>query len=73
MAVFKLPRLPTNWQEQPQLFERYWDDAMSKIEANLNSLLTIPGVQAAILDLQATTTAIDNRTQSSREFLDSAR
>lgn len=28
----KLPRLYPNWQDQPGLFERYWDKAMKRIE-----------------------------------------
>ena len=28
----KFPRLPVNWADQPKLFERYWDKAMSMLE-----------------------------------------
>jgi hypothetical protein len=73
MATFRLPRLPPNWHEQPQLFERYWDEAMKKIEDNLNSLLTVPGLEAALATLQTQVDTIDARTSDSREFLDSAR
>lgn len=44
----KLPRLPVNWRTQPQLFERYWDEAMTTIENNLNAILGLPAIQAAI-------------------------
>lgn len=27
-----MPRLYLNWKDQPELFERYWDQAMAKIE-----------------------------------------
>ena len=50
--TIKLPRLPLNWQQQPQLLERYWDIAMSQIEANINALLELPEIQAAILAAQ---------------------
>ncbi len=32
MTTVKLPRLPVNWRDQPQLFETYWDQAMTSIE-----------------------------------------
>ena len=73
MTIFKLPRLPVNWNEQPQLFERYWDEVTRKIEDNFNSVLSVPGLTAAVTALQATTAATDERTAPSREFLDSAR
>lgn len=46
--TLKLPRLPIGWNKQPQLFERYWDEAMTTIENNLNAILVIPEIQAAI-------------------------
>lgn len=52
--VIKLPRLPIDWDTQPQLFERYWDEAMTSIESSLNSILALPAIQAAI---DAATTA----------------
>lgn len=33
--MIKLPRLPINWREQPQLFERYWDDVLRNLEQNV--------------------------------------
>ncbi len=52
--ALKLPRLPIGWKDQPQLFERYWDEAMSKLEKTLDSILIIPEIQAAIAAAQAT-------------------
>lgn len=46
--TIRLPRLPVNWQDQPQLFERYWDEAMTRLEDTLNAILTIPELQDAI-------------------------
>lgn len=56
-APIKLPRLPVNWKEQPQLFERYWDDAMSSIETTLNAILAIPEIAAAVAAAQAAAAA----------------
>lgn len=49
----KLPRLPTNWQAQPQLLERYWDLTMTQIEGILTQLLELPIIKQAIEDAQA--------------------
>lgn len=46
--TLKLPRLPIGWDKQPQLFERYWDEAMTSIEKSLNAILSLPEIQAAI-------------------------
>lgn len=46
--AFKLPRLPINWNTQPQLFERYWDEAMTRLEEFANDILAIPAIQAAL-------------------------
>jgi len=51
--VFKLPRLPVGWRDQPQLFERYWDEAMGQIEKTLRSILVLPQIQQALADAQA--------------------
>lgn len=32
MALIKLPRLAVNWQNQPEMIRRYWDQAMNIIE-----------------------------------------
>lgn len=57
MTVFKLPRLPVNWKDQPGLFERYWDDATRKIEETFNSILSIPAIEAALVAVTAATAA----------------
>lgn len=56
MAI-KLPRLPTGWKDQPQLFERYWNDAMTQIESNINAVEAIPAIQAAITAANSSATA----------------
>lgn len=57
MTVFKLPRLPSNWKEQPQLFERYWDESARSIESALNSILSLPAINAAIAAATASAAA----------------
>jgi len=51
--MIKLPRLPLGWKDQPQLFERYWDQAMSQIEININEILALPEIQAALVTINA--------------------
>lgn len=51
--AFRLPRLPVNWREQPALFERYWDEAMTRIEETLNAILSIPAIEAALAAVDA--------------------
>lgn len=58
MAI-KLPRLPTNWQEQPKLVERYWDTTMTNLEKTLNAILAIPLIENALVDLDTAIAAAD--------------
>lgn len=58
MAI-KLARLPTNWQDQPKLVERYWDSAMTEIEKTLNAILAIPLIEDALADLDTAIVAAD--------------
>ena len=46
MAI-KLPRLPIGWQATPELFERYWDTAMTQIESSINGILAATAAAAA--------------------------
>ena len=39
--MIRLPRLPINWREIPQLFERYWDAILTSLEKNITSVETI--------------------------------
>lgn len=48
----RLPRLPSNWATQPQLFERYWDEILNQLETTLNAILDIPLIQQAVQDAQ---------------------
>lgn len=64
MAVFKLPRLPSNWKEQPQLFERYWDESARSIESALNSILSLPAINAAIAAATASAAAANTAAAS---------
>jgi hypothetical protein len=67
--MIKLPRLPHGWKDQPQLFERYWDEAMRSIESNINALLAIPGIQVAI---DAANTAAANANTAADAAVDAA-
>jgi hypothetical protein len=53
--MIKLARLPAGWRDRPQLFERYWDEAVGKIEETLNSLLMLPIIEDALSDVVAAT------------------
>lgn len=55
--MIKLPRLPLGWKDQPQLFERYWDQAMSQIEQNINDILSLPVIEAAVASAAAAAAA----------------
>lgn len=61
----QLPRLPQNWQDQPQLFETYWDNAMSSIEKTLNAILSIPEIEAALV-------AVAEATEAAQDAADNA-
>lgn len=68
MPTVRLPRLQANWQEQPQLLERYWDEAMTTIEKLLTQIISIPAIQEALNNLEQTIidaqTAADNANQA---------
>jgi hypothetical protein len=53
----RLPRLPMNWQSQPALFERYWDETLQQVESNINAILALPSIQAAITAAQVAAAA----------------
>lgn len=59
--TLKLARLAPNWEKQPQLFERYWDETMRRIEGSVNNLQEIQqqlaDQLAQILEAQATADA----------------
>lgn len=50
--MLKLPRLSTNWQNQPNLLERYWNIAMREIENLLNQITQIPVIEEGLAALQ---------------------
>lgn len=59
MATYtiRLPRLTVGWKEQPQLFERYWDEVMTSLETSLNAILAIPAIEAALAAVTTTANA----------------
>lgn len=50
-----LPRLVKGWNTHPQLLERYWDIAMSRLEKLLNEIVSLPQIQSALAQLRADT------------------
>lgn len=72
MATFRLPRLPVNWKEQPQLFERYWDETLKQIEKTLNAILDIPSIQAAVSAAQAAAVTAQAAADTAQSIADDA-
>lgn len=56
--TLKLPRLPINWREQPQLFERYWDSVLTGLEKNVSKTDSI------VFDLGVINSSIASLTSS---------
>lgn len=52
MAI-KLPRLPSNWLDQPAFFERAWNTAMTTIESSITN------IQQILVDLNLVTITAD--------------
>lgn len=76
--IVRLPRLFENWQDDPVLVRRYWDQAMNQIEDILNDLLAIPEIEAALEDLdtavetvEAAATAAQTSADEAQEAVDS--
>lgn len=68
--AFRLPRLPFNWREQPQLFERYWDETLSNIEKTLNAILDIPLIEQAVAAAQAAAAAAQDAANTAQSAVD---
>lgn len=68
--AFRLPRLPFNWKEQPQLFERYWDETLSNLEKTLNAILDIPLIEQAVADAQAAAAAAQGAADTAQSAVD---
>lgn len=71
--TIRLPRLPVNWQEQPQLFERYWDEAMTRLEDTLNAILQIPELQDAIDNANQAAQNANTAASQAQQAADSAK
>lgn len=60
--MIKLPRLPINWREQPQLFERYWDDVLRNLETNVTKTdgisVDVEGISTSITSLNSSVSTI---------------
>jgi len=66
----RLPRLPVNWRDQPQLFERYWDETLFQLEKTLNSILDIPLIQEAVDSAQASANSAQASANSAQASVD---
>lgn len=64
MATIALPRFPANWQDQPYLISRYWDEAMLELEKTLNAVLAIPAIQEALADLDTAIEAANDAAEA---------
>ncbi len=71
--MIKLPRLPLGWKNQPQLFERYWHEAMTQIEKTLNDVLAIPAIEAAIAAANDAAIAANNAAIAANDAIDAQR
>lgn len=56
--TLKLPRLPLYWRDQPQLFERYWDDVLRNLEQNVTK------TDGIVVDLDQVNTSINSLNSS---------
>jgi hypothetical protein len=72
MASFRLPRLPVNWKEQPQLFERYWDETLLQIEKTLNAILDIPVIKQAVQDAQSAAVNAQQAAETAQQAAENA-
>ncbi len=70
--VFRLSRLPVNWRNQPQLFERYWDETLNQIEKTLNAILDIPAIEAAVIAAQTAADTAQNAAEVAQTAADTA-
>lgn len=68
----RFPRLPRNWREQPQLFERYWDETLNGIEDLFDEILAIPIIQDALAALEADVEGLDTAVTAAQAAADNA-
>lgn len=68
--AFKLPRLRDDWQDNPHLTQRYWNEAMLNLEKVLNQLLSIPAIQQALEDLTDATAAAQAAANNANDAAD---
>lgn len=68
----RFPRLPSNWKEQPQLFERYWDETLNGIEDIFNQILALPIIIDALANLEVATAAAQAAADAAQTAADGA-
>lgn len=66
--TLRLPRLSLNWEQQPNLFARYWDATLTSIEQNIDSVNTInislASINTSISTLNTEVSALQTATNS---------
>lgn len=64
----KLPRLPLNYKNQPQLFERFWDNVLTGLEKNItttdNITLDINSINTSIASLNTSVSSLNSTVSS---------
>jgi hypothetical protein len=70
----RLPRLPLNYKNHPELLERYWDKTMTSIESLFDQILAVPVIQEFVNQLKDATaeaTAVIASTKAETSLLNS--
>lgn len=62
--ALKLPRLFHNWEKQPRLFERYWEETVQELEKVINQILQIPVIQEGLALLNASVATVETEVAS---------
>lgn len=65
-----LPRLYYGWKDNPQILERYWDDAMRQIETLFEQILSLPTIQEEIETLRTDLETVSAISSEQLELLD---
>lgn len=65
-----LPRLYYGWKDNPQILERYWDDAMRQIETLFEQILSLPTIQEEIETLRTELETVSTISSEQLELLD---
>lgn len=70
--MIKLPRAFPGWMQKQEIFDRYWDEAMSSLEKTLNAIIEIPIIAAALEAAVAAAQASADTAQASADTAQAA-